>query len=134
MAVMDATVFVAMLNPNEPSHAASMAWFQQELRLNQVISAPAILIAEAAAAISRGMGNTNQAHQVIRQLSRSTSIRLHPVIMGLAEQAAVIAADHRLRGCDAIYVALAKQLGEMLITLDKEQLQRGTAVIATSQP
>jgi predicted nucleic acid-binding protein len=80
------------------------------------------------------MGNTNQAHQVIRQLSRSTSIRLYPVTMGLAEQAAVIAADHRLRGCDAIYVALAKQLGEMLITLDKQQLQRGTAVIPISQP
>jgi len=134
MAVMDASVFVAMLNPNETGYAASSAWFQQELRLKNVISAPAVLIAEAAAAISRGTGNTNQAHQVIRQLSRSTSIRLYPVTMSLAEQAAVIAADHRLRGCDAIYVALAKELGETLITLDKQQLQRGTAVIATSQP
>ena len=134
MAVVDASAFVAMLNPNEPGYAASTAWFQQELRSKHVISAPAILMTEAAAAISRGAGNTSQAHQVIRQLSRSTSIRLYPVTTGLAEQAAVIAADHRLRGCDAIYVALAKQLGETLITLDREQLQRGTAVILTTQP
>lgn len=134
MAVMDASVFVAMLNPNESGYAASSAWFQQELQLKNIISAPTILMAEAAAALSRGIGNTNQAHQVIRQLSRSTSIQLYPVTMGLAEQAAVIAADYRIRGCDAVYVALAQQLGETLITLDKEQLQRGTAVIPTSQP
>lgn len=134
MAVMDASVFVAMLNPNEPGYTASMAWFQQEARLKNVISAPVILMAEAAAAISRGMDNTNQAHQVIKQLSHSTSIQLYPVTSGLAEQAAVIAADHRIRGCDAIYIALAQQLGETLITLDKQQLHRGTAVIPTSQP
>ncbi|MCB8945340.1 MAG: type II toxin-antitoxin system VapC family toxin [Ardenticatenaceae bacterium] len=134
MAVIDASVFVAMLNPTEPGYAASVAWFQQEARLKKVISAPVILMAEVAAAMSRGMGNTTLAHQVIQQLSRSTSIQLYPITQSLAEQAAVIAADHRIRGCDAVYVALAQQLGETLITLDREQLQRGTAVIPTNQP
>jgi predicted nucleic acid-binding protein len=29
----------------------------------------------------------------------------------------MIAAEHRIRGCDAVYVALADQLGDCLITL-----------------
>jgi predicted nucleic acid-binding protein len=134
MAVMDASVFVSMLNPHEPGYAASKAWFQQELLLGNKISAPAILMAEAAAALSRGVGNKVQAHQMIRQLKLSTSIQLHPVSLVLAEQAAVIAADYRIRGCDAVYVALAQQLGDTLVTWDNEQLQRGVAVILTTQP
>jgi predicted nucleic acid-binding protein len=134
MAVMDASVFVAMLNPHEPGNTASKAWFQQELLQGKKISAPAILMAEAAAALSRGVGDKAQAHQMIRQLKLSTSIQLYPLSLALAEQAAVIAADYRIRGCDSVYVALAQQLGETLVTWDKEQLQRGMAVILTTQP
>ncbi|VAW32016.1 hypothetical protein MNBD_CHLOROFLEXI01-1947 [hydrothermal vent metagenome] len=35
---------------------------------------------------------------------------------------------------DALYVALAEQLDAELVTLDQEQLVRGTAVISTRQP
>jgi len=45
-----------------------------------------------------------------------------------------LAAEHRIRGCDAVYVALARQLDMPLITLDRQQLERGAAVVATRVP
>ncbi len=52
----------------------------------------------------------------------------------LGEYAAVIAADHRIRGCDVIDVALASRLGDSLVTLDWQQLERAAAVVTVQQP
>ncbi len=52
----------------------------------------------------------------------------------MAERAAAIAANHQIRGCDALYVALAEELGDYLVTLDQQQLERGTAVVTTHRP
>jgi predicted nucleic acid-binding protein len=45
-----------------------------------------------------------------------------------------IAAAHRVRGCDAIYLALAEQLSDCLVTLAVQQLERGSEVVATRKP
>jgi predicted nucleic acid-binding protein len=52
----------------------------------------------------------------------------------MAEQAASVAAEHRIRGCDAVYIALADQLDDVLVTLDRQQLERGAAVVAVREP
>ena len=38
--------------------------------------------------------------------------------------AAELAAERQIRGCDAVYVALAQQCGATLITLDGQQRER----------
>jgi predicted nucleic acid-binding protein len=96
--------------------------------------APAILVAEASAALSRGMGDRQLAQRVIYRLMHSRLIELTPISLTLAQRAAEIAADYKIRGCDAVFVALAEQLGEELVTLDNEQLTRSTAVIAAKRP
>jgi predicted nucleic acid-binding protein len=96
--------------------------------------APVILLAEAAAALSRGVGDAALAHRVVRQLLQSKTIELVPVTGVLAQQAAILAADQRLRGCDAVFVALAQQRADTLYTLDRQQLERGAAAVATRQP
>lgn len=40
----------------------------------------------------------------------------------------VIAATYQIRGCDAIYVALAGTLDEELITLDRQQGERAKSI------
>jgi predicted nucleic acid-binding protein len=70
----------------------------------------------------------------VQQLLRHQVVQLTPVTSILAERAAVIAADYRVRGCDSIYIALAEQLGEELITLDQQQLERGAMVVKTRRP
>jgi predicted nucleic acid-binding protein len=61
-------------------------------------------------------------------------LSLHEVDIELAGQAADIAIEARLRGCDAVYVALAAQLGERLVTLDAEQLEPAGAVVTVGRP
>jgi predicted nucleic acid-binding protein len=134
MAVIDASVYVALINVHESDHTLSWAWFQQAQSTQDPIVAPVILLAEVAAAISRGVGNSALAHQVVEQLLHSRVIELVPVTPKMAERAAAIAADHQIRGCDALYVALAQELGDYLVTLDQQQLERGAAVVTTHRP
>jgi predicted nucleic acid-binding protein len=134
VAVIDASVYIALINAYEKDHTTSWGWFEQAKTAQEPIVAPVILLAEVAAALSRGVGDLVLAHRVVQQLRRSGLIELVPVTFAMAERAAVIAADHRIRGCDAIYVALADQLGDCLVTLDRQQLERSAAIVSVREP
>lgn len=134
MAVVDASVYVALINKNEAYHERSWAWFQQIQSTQEQIAAPAILLAEVASALGRGTNNPQLAQQAIQQMLQAKIITLAPITVKLAEQAAQIATNYKIRGCDAIYVALAQQLDDHLITLDNQQLQRGASIIVTRRP
>jgi predicted nucleic acid-binding protein len=134
VAVMDASVYVALVNLHEGAHASSWAWFERALQAPEPVRAPVVLLAEVAAALSRGTGNPALAQQIVGQLLHSRAIDLVPVTEELAERAAAIAAERRIRGCDAIYVALAEQHGDTLVTLDRQQLERGSAVVIVHRP
>lgn len=134
MPVIDASVYVALVNAHESHHASSWAWFERTVAAGEEIVAPVILLAEVAAALGRGTGDFRLARRVLQQLGQSRLIELIPVSLPLAERAAAIATQHRIRGCDAIYVALAEQMGDILFTLDRQQLARGDAVVSTQQP
>jgi len=134
MTVIDASVYVALINAQEAAHARTWSWFEETQLALEPLAAPVILLAETAAALSRGMGDAILAREAVEQLVRSRVIELLPVAAALARRAAIIAAEQRIRGCDAIYVALAEQLNDDLITLDRQQLERGAAVVVTRQP
>ena len=134
MAVIDASVYVALVNAHEKEHASSWAWFEQARAAGESFVAPVILLAEVAAALSRGMGDPTLAHRVVQQLAHAEVVELIPITMAMAEQAAEIAAEHRIRGCDALYLALADQLSDTLVTLDRQQLERGAALVTIRAP
>jgi predicted nucleic acid-binding protein len=134
MAVIDASVYIALVNAHETEHASSWAWFEQAKRAEESVVAPVILLAEVAAALSRGMGDPTLAHRVAQQLAHSEAIELIQITMAIAERAAEVAAEYRIRGCDAVYVALADQLNDTLVTLDRQQLERGAAVVTIRTP
>jgi predicted nucleic acid-binding protein len=134
MAVIDASVYIALINAHEKDHTRCWVWFERAKADQQRILAPAILLAEVAAALSRGVGNFELAHRVVGQLKHSSVIELLPVTVTLADRAATVAADHRVRGCDAVYIALADELGEHLITLDRQQIDRGAAIVNAYEP
>ena len=134
MPVIDASVYLAVINTHEPGHPRAAAWFNQAIASQTPLHAPVIILSEVAGPLSRGLGGVKRAHQTVQQILGAQLIDLTPITLALAERAAEIAADYRLRGCDAVYVALAEQLGDELVTLDQEQLQRGGAVVTTRQP
>jgi predicted nucleic acid-binding protein len=134
MAVIDASVYIALINADEDGHEASWRWYIQAVRSGEPIFAPAIILGEVAAALSRGMNDQDLAKRAAKRLARSRAIELVTVTVALGNAAAVMAAEQRIRGCDAVYVALAHWRGEYLVTLDRQQLERGAAVIEARRP
>jgi predicted nucleic acid-binding protein len=53
---------------------------------------------------------------------------------GLARQAAALGAQHKLHGADAVYLASAALFAAELVTLEREQLKRGAAIVQTLSP
>ena len=134
MTVIDASVYVSLVNAHEEEHISSWSWFDDVRSRDERILAPTLLLAEVASALSRGMGDPQLANKVIQQLLVSYIIELVPVTRNLAERAALIAAEYRIRGCDAIYVAVASKENDTLVTLDRQQLKRACDVISVRKP
>jgi predicted nucleic acid-binding protein len=131
--VVDASVLVAALHPSDTGHAACIRWLRSAAGAARPASAPSIVLAEVASAVARATSDADLALRVVHAL-RLGWLELVPVTEQLATRAAEIAALHGVRGCDAVYLALAESRGDALVTLDREQLDRGTAVVHTSRP
>jgi predicted nucleic acid-binding protein len=59
---------------------------------------------------------------------------MSPIDDTLARQAVEVAAQHRLRGSDAVYVAVALRFGSTLITLDQKQRERAQQALTARLP
>jgi predicted nucleic acid-binding protein len=131
---IDASVFLNAFNPAEAEHAES----HQLLALLQAqalpIMVPTLVLPEVAATISRVRGDAMLARTFANQLSRLPNVMLIMLDHLLAQQAAEAAAQHRLRGSDAVYAAVALRFGAVLVTLDREQHDRVTAVLTSYYP
>ena len=70
MAVVDASVYVALINAHEPDHARCWTWFEQANAAQEPLYAPLILLGKVAAALSRGIGAPTLARRTVQQLLR----------------------------------------------------------------
>jgi len=134
MSVVDASVFVAAVSPDETHHDQAVVWLNWALAETDTLDVPAIVLSEVAAAISRGQDDNDLAKRALNLLLGTDLIQIFPVTQEMAKRAAEIGIEQRIRGCDAVYVALAEQLGTNLVSLDQQQVERGTAVIPTRHP
>lgn len=131
---VDASVFLNAFNPGEVGHADSNR-FLSLLQTRAIPTiAPTLLLPEVSAAISRGRQDANLARAFANTLSRLPHLVLVPLDNVLAQQAAEVAAQNRLRGSDAVYAAVALRFGTLLVTLDREQRDRVAKVLVTSTP
>jgi len=133
MAVVDASVMVAR-SRRQDAHYIAASRFLNPLIQGVGFDAPTILATEVASGVSQAGADPSSAIRVQRWLMRHDRIRLHPVTRELASRAAEIAAWHGIRGCDAVYVALAETLGTELVTFDGQQRERGATVVPTRTP
>lgn len=132
--VVDASVFVADARPSEFHHATSHALLEHIRGKTWQIYTPTIVLAEVAAAISRGVGDPLVATRLIALIQRIPHVSIIHVDDTLGKLAAELAAQHCIRGCDAIYVALAQQRNATLITLDQQQKDRVPSTVAARTP
>jgi predicted nucleic acid-binding protein len=107
---------------------------EQYIANSGFLVAPAILLVEVAASISRQTGQIIQAREAINQLRAISKIQITAMDSVLVQKAVDVAINLQLRAGDAIYVALARQLNIPLISWDKEQLQKASTIITTYTP
>jgi predicted nucleic acid-binding protein len=132
--IVDASVWVARLLSGDVHHASAAACLTHALRHGRRLLVPVLPWAEVAGAIARRTGSREAALQALALLQRRRWIDAVAIDSGLGRHAALLAAEHELRGADAVYVALAAARGLPLITLDQEMLQRGPAAVPSLMP
>lgn len=131
---VDASVFLNAFNPYERGHEASNGLLAHLQQHALPIIVPTLLLPEVAAAVSRGRQDEALARDFALGLTRLPHLVMVPLDETLARQALDVAASHRLRGSDAVYVAVSLRFGSILVTLDHEQQERLAAFTAACQP
>lgn len=131
---VDASVFLNAFLSHEAGHEESARLLAHLRKEGASIVAPTLLLPEVAGAIARGQDDPDLGQQLAAGLERLSSLLLVRLDVPLARQAAAVAAQHRLRGSDAVYGAVALQFGSTLVTRDREQRERLAAVLPTRSP
>jgi predicted nucleic acid-binding protein len=122
--VLDASVAVASLRPNEPRHAAARKRLIPLLTGSDTIVVPAIFGVEVASALARvGFPAADVRRYVDSFVSRGRLVTIGPRAARATIELAVRA---RLRAADALYLWVAMKEGLELVTADAELINRGT--------
>jgi predicted nucleic acid-binding protein len=134
MYTVDASVWVNGFDQRESGHETSRQVLEL-LRAQAIpIFAPMLVLAEVAGAISRTRQDPARAEAFAITLGQLPTVTILPLDEALGQQALALAAQHGLRGADAVYAAVAQQAGCTLISLDHEHLTRLAGLISVQTP
>jgi predicted nucleic acid-binding protein len=131
---IDSSVFVSRARAQEPGHDESVDFLEWVRAVGPRLFIPTLAVPEVAAALTRTGSNREVAQRYALAIAQLPNTVLVGLDDGLARQAAALAAQHRLRGADAVFVASAALFAAELVTLDSEQLKRGASVVQTLTP
>jgi predicted nucleic acid-binding protein len=131
---VDASVFVNAFNPHEEGHGQSLQILSAIQERGDPVIVPTLLLPEIASAVARATDDTAGALQYAAATAALPHLTLIPLTAAVARQALDLAANHRLRGADAVYVAVARRYGTTIVSRDDEQRTRGGAVVPCQTP
>ena len=131
---VDASVFVNALSPDEDRSDTSAEFITQLKQEGVRFIQPTLFIPEVVASITRKQESAEIGIEILPQLRKIPKLTLVDLDDDFADYASEVAANHRLRGSDAIYAAVALRFGTELITLDKERLKRLPGVLSVRIP
>src|SRR5438128_942815 len=131
---VDASVFVNAFNPHEDGHAESLAMLAAIQERGDPVIVPTLLVPEIASAVARATDDRTGALQYAVATAALPHLLVVALTASLARQASELAAAHRLRGADAVYVAIARRYGATLVSRDDEQRSHGSAVVMCQTP
>ena len=134
MFTIDASVHINAMNPAEPGSADSQAFIEQLHQRPWAVFSPTLLLVQVAAAVARATNDTGRGiamAQAVHALPGQIWITLDD---SLTEEAIQLATEHRLRGADAVYAAVARRHGTTLVTWDRQQLNRLQSILPILTP
>lgn len=131
---IDASVFVNAFSPIEEGSDTSLEFINNVKKQGVPIILPVLVLPEITAAVARKQNNTELALKLQQEIKMFSNITFVDVDSSLADFAVEVAAQHRLRGSDAVYAAVSLRFGTELVTLDREQLERLPKVLSVRTP
>ncbi|MBL8201635.1 MAG: PIN domain-containing protein [Chromatiales bacterium] len=132
--MIDASVWVAALLARDLHHREASRFLKLLVADGTTVSAPALALPEVAGAIARQTDDPGVAARAVSFLRRQDWVHVAALDDALAASAASLAAQQRLRGADAVYLALAIHDTTPLITLDAEMLKRAPEGVRVFTP
>jgi predicted nucleic acid-binding protein len=134
MYTLDASVVGRDFDPTDPQNAVCHALLDQLDQQAIAVVVPRLLLAEVAGVVRRLTRDPIRARLAIDAWRTLPHVQVVTLDDDLLDAAAEIAADYALRGADAIYVAVARRHGCTLVSLDREQLERASVIVAARTP
>jgi predicted nucleic acid-binding protein len=132
--VVDASVWVSYHLFDDVNHTIAVAWLDKNVPQGASIAIPVSALAEIAGAVTRRSGQASLGWRAAWSTAAVPRLQIVEIEESLGLFAAHVAADYRLRGADAMYVAVAARLGVPLVTFDNEQASRAAAAVEVISP
>ncbi|MGI8549335.1 MAG: type II toxin-antitoxin system VapC family toxin [Dehalococcoidia bacterium] len=132
--VIDASVWVSTFVIKDAHHQTSRNWLHERLVNSARMTTPTLVLSEVAGAVARRTGMPELGQRAAEEILRTPLLSLIAPDEQLGKVAAHLAATLRLRGADAVYVAVALTLNMPLITWDQELLDRAGRMIQVTRP
>ncbi len=134
MWTIDTSVFIRAFTPTDKNHAVCKKLLSLLEQEQSSLIEPILVLVEIAGTISREFRDSIKGRVFAEDLKANDAIRFIALDDDLAQLALEIAADQKLRGADAVYVATALRHGTNLISLDAEHLTRAKGIISVYTP
>ncbi|MDI6591828.1 MAG: type II toxin-antitoxin system VapC family toxin [Patescibacteria group bacterium] len=129
MFCIDASIIISAANPKEPYFQKSKNLLTQIFERDLKVFLPEIIIPEITSGLLRATGNSKLAYELALAFRNVLNFSFVTLDSKLANLASWVICKTGLKSADAVYVALAFDYNLELITLDKEQLEKGKKLI-----
>lgn len=132
--IVDASVWSSAELGRELDHHISLEWRERQIRRGVSLFIPSLALTEVAGAVARATGDVLRGAEAVRTMEAIRSLKVFPLGDELMKHATALAARLRLRGADAVYVALAHRRGLPLVTWDSEVRERAAPLVRVVRP
>jgi predicted nucleic acid-binding protein len=132
--VLDTSVWLGAILPEDVHFAETQLWIHHIQLTRTRFAVPAHFPAEVSGVLARIGIDDRFVEEVIKQIDSIERFEIYPISAGHGLLAAEIAWKARVRGADAIYIALAHQLDVPLVSWDRQQRERGQMFCRTMTP
>ena len=106
--IVDTSVWVAIFRENDVHHGTSVAFLDLAVANQRDLNIPNLALAEIAGVFARQTGKARLATRTVRAVLALPRVQRHGLNDALGDRAAALAASCKLRGVDAVFVALAE--------------------------
>lgn len=130
MFVVDASVWVSRFHQGDVNHAASREWLELAVANREELVGPTLLLAEVAGPIARLTRDSSEGSAAMGALMGFPNLAFVAVDYDLGLWSGNLAGGLKLKGADAVYLALAESRNCALVTWDKELLDRSASTSA----